>query len=107
MKYDYSAMLKAIIKERIPEDEYIVFLFGSRAAKNNKGTSDIDIGIWGRKPLPIRIKSDLKAAIEESIIPYFVDIVDFSRVNEQFKREALQHIELWSSPKSLNGLLKA
>lgn len=37
--------------------------------------------------------------IEESEIPYRVDIVDFTLVGEKFKKIALQEIEVWNDPK--------
>lgn len=107
MRYDYFNILKQLLSKYIPADEYIVFLFGSRAAHRNHDRSDIDIGIWGTKPLPILIKSALEEEIEESRIPLRVDIVDFSRVGEQFKKEALQNIEVWNCPQNLNIPLKA
>ena len=106
MKYNYTEILKQLFREHIPADGYLVFLFGSRAVKNNHERSDIDIGVWGMEPLPTLIKADLEIAIEESKIPYFVDIVDFSLVDEQFRKEALKNIEVWNYPKNLNVRLK-
>ncbi len=65
------------------------------------------LGVWGTKPLPIFIKAALEEEIEESSIPLRVDIVDFSRVGDQFKKEALQNIEVWNCPQNLNIPLKA
>lgn len=84
----------------------MVFLFSNRAEKSNHDRSDIDIGIWGTKPLDPLIRANLEDAIENSVIPYFVDIVDFSQVNNSFKKEALQHIELWNCPENLKPILK-
>ncbi len=106
MRYDYLNILKELVSKYIPADEYIVFLFGSRAAHSNHDRSDIDIGVWGTKPLPILIKVALEEEIEESRIPFRVDIVDFSRVGDQFKKEALQTIEVWNYPQNLSIPLK-
>ncbi|MGH2643875.1 MAG: nucleotidyltransferase family protein [Chitinophagaceae bacterium] len=107
MDTEYLSILKKIIGETIPEKDYIVFLFGSRAAKNNHQRSDIDIGIWGNKLFPPGLRFTLEEKIENSIIPYKVEIVDFKKVGEYFKKEALQHIELWNYPKNLEPILKA
>lgn len=103
----YLSILQKIIRETVPEKEYIVFLFGSRVAKNNHEYSDIDVGIWGLHPFRPDLRFSLEEKIENSLIPYKVDIVDFSRIGQQFKKEALQHIEIWNCPKNLEPILRA
>lgn len=88
MRKDHLSLLKRIIRENIPGDEYIVFLFGSRAEQNHHDRSDIDIGILGSQPLSAILRYNLEKQIENSDIPYLVDIVDFSLVTENFKKEA-------------------
>lgn len=105
MKPEYLTILKKILNETVPEKEFIVFMFGSRVAKNNHDRSDIDIGLWGNKTFPSELRFALEEKIENSIIPYKVELVDFSRVEEYFKKKALQHIELWNCPKSLEPSL--
>ncbi len=39
--------------------------------------------------------ANLKEYIDDSNIPYNVDIVDFSTTSEQFKKEALRDAEIW------------
>lgn len=107
MQHDHLNSLKAVFVRYIPADEYLVFLFGSRAAHNNHDRSDIDVGVWGKKPLPALTRAMLEEEIGESRIPFRVDIVDFSRVAEQFKKEALQNIEIWNYPENFNIPLKA
>ncbi len=53
-----------------------VWLFGSCARGEPRQHSDIDIAILPRKDLPISFLSELEADIEESTIPYDVDLVD-------------------------------
>lgn len=74
---------------RFPEiDEAI--LFGSRAKGNYKPGSDVDIAIKGRD-----ISRSCVAALsfflnEESLLPYFFDIVHYEGITE---RELAQHID--------------
>lgn len=94
----YISQIKEIIFSVIDKNEYKVFLFGSRAAKKSKNYSDVDIGILGKKPLGVEYYKIINL-IEQSTIPYEVDIVDFALVDDKFKEIALQEIELWNDPK--------
>ena len=93
----YISMIKEIIFSVIDKNEYKVFMFGSRATQNFKNYSDVDVGILGKKPLG-KVYYKIINLIEESVIPYKVDIVDFALVDEQFKKNALQEIEIWNDP---------
>ena len=53
-----------------------VWLFGSCARGEALQHSDIDIAILPRNELPTGFFSDLAESVEESSIPYDVDIVD-------------------------------
>ncbi|MBE0539665.1 MAG: nucleotidyltransferase domain-containing protein [Ignavibacterium sp.] len=94
----YLAKIKEIILSIIDTKEYKVFLFGSRATKKFKRYSDVDIGLLGNKPVGNAYYKIINK-IEESDIPYKVDIEDFALVDEQFKKIALEEIEIWSDPK--------
>ena len=93
---DYVVFTKKIVLRHLPKNEFKVFLFGSRAVGNAKLKSDIDIGIWGKQALSLKIKIAIEEDIEESIVPYKVDIVDFWTVDETFKKYALQKTIPWT-----------
>ena len=101
MKFDYIDIVKQIVLKHIPKDNFAVFLFGSRAVGNAKPLSDIDIGILGTEPLPTLIKADLESDLEESIVPYKIDLIDFYKVDKDFKKEALNTIQIWNCPKNI------
>lgn len=107
MSRDYLFILKKIIIHTIPREEYAVFLFGSRAAKNFHERSDIDVEIWGEQALSPILRYRLEEKIENSEIPFLVDIVDFYRVHGSFKNESLKQIEVWNCPKNMKAILKA
>src|SRR5437660_4645048 len=65
-------MVLAALGERDAE----VWLFGSCARGEVLQHSDIDIAILPREKLPSAFFSDLAESVEESSIPYEVDIVD-------------------------------
>ena len=96
----YLNLAREIILKSVPKDKYAVFLFGSRANGKSKKTSDIDIGIYWETPFPRIKKIIMEEELEESNIPYYVDIIDFNDVSEEFKKVALQWIVVWSNPKN-------
>ena len=101
MTFDYVDILKQIVLKQVPNDAFAIFLFGSRAAVNAKPLSDIDIGILGTEPLPMIVKAHLDADLEESIVPFKIDLIDFYQVDKDFKKEALKKIQIWNCPKNI------
>ena len=57
-------------------------LFGSRARKQNRWNSDFDL--WIDTDIDLMIRSKLEDAIEESIIPFKVDIVTTRQLKGEF-----------------------
>jgi predicted nucleotidyltransferase len=101
MTFDYIDIVKQIVLKQVPNDAFAIFLFGSRAAGNAKPLSDIDIGILGTEPLPMIVKVHLDVDLEESIVPFKIDLIDFYQVDKDFKKEALKKIQIWNCPKNI------
>ena len=74
-----------IVKGYDPEK---IILFGSRARRDYKKNSDIDIAVDLK--LPFREERKLKEKIEELSGLYSVDLIFFPRINENFKRHILK-----------------
>jgi len=55
-----------------------IYLFGSRARGDNSAFSDIDIAIDAKENISQKV-AKVRFEIEESLIPYKVDIVDLSK----------------------------
>ena len=72
-----------------------IILFGSRARQDNCVTSDVDIGLIPQGRLDKRKVFLLKEKIEDLNIPYKVEIVDFSTVSPDFKKEAIKGAIAW------------
>lgn len=85
--------IKKIIFRFLNPKKYQVFIFGSRAIGKAKKYSDYDVGIFGKKPVPWHILSIIEEDLEESDLPYKVDLVDFSLVPKKFKEIALSEIK--------------
>lgn len=95
-KIDYVALVKAIVLSYIDKNKYRVFLFGSRACGNARKFSDIDVGIMGNEALSSIVQFEIEQAIDESIVPFKVDLVDFFNVDSTFKKEVFKKIEAWN-----------
>jgi len=97
----YYTYIQDIIWKHLDKQHYALFLFGSRATGNNAPHSDIDVGLLGENKVPSDKLSNIWEEIEESIIPYQVDVIDFHPTNENFCNIALRKIELWNNPPNL------
>ena len=91
MDKTYSAILK-IISRYLDTKQTQVFVFGSRAVGKNRPFSDVDIGFVSKIPVTSETYFSIIEDLDESDIPYHVDLVDFSKVDDKFKQVALQKI---------------
>lgn len=82
---------RKIILKGLKEYRVQVFLFGSHAKSKAGRTSDIDVAVWPSEPLPQGVLSTIRQELEESNIPYSVDLVDVSQLSpkwaENIKRD--------------------
>ena len=99
----YLNILKEIVLSIIEPREVMVFLFGSRAIGEYTKGADADIGLLSDKKIPTKLYHQIRNAIDESIVPWKVDIVDFTRVEPAFKEHALKKIIIWNKPATLKN----
>ena len=71
--------LRRIVRAALGEHDAEVWVFGSCARGEVFQHSDIDVAILPRDELPSGFFLDLAERVEESSIPYDVDIVDLRR----------------------------
>lgn len=72
----------SVVLKRFPQIKKAV-LFGSRAKGNFKPGSDVDIAVMG-SDIDYSCVSELSSILnEESLLPYFFDIVHFEGITEQ------------------------
>jgi len=93
LEQPYLEMLKTIVNKQVDTAQSRPVIFGSRATGRAHKFSDIDLGFVGPKPLPRNIQTQLWLALDESDIPYVVDIVDLSVAQADFKEVAEQAME--------------
>ncbi len=94
---DWMKLVKSIVLRNIDLDNYKVFLYGSRASQKYSHSADIDIGIMGNRPIERGVIKKINKELEETDIPYHIDIKDFFSVDEKFKEVALKEIIIWNN----------
>jgi predicted nucleotidyltransferase len=72
-----------------------VYLFGSSVTGRLRQSSDIDVAIDAVRALPSGLLAELRERLEESTIPYDVDIVDLSAAPPEIRARAEQEGLLW------------
>lgn len=89
----YKDLFLQIITKHAPNCK--IYLFGSRAKGTDAQSSDVDLAIDCGSEIAPKIMGLIKEDVTESIIPYFVDIVDFSVVDEELRQQIIKHGILW------------
>lgn len=94
-KNKYLEELKNLALEILKDEKVKIILFGSRARGDNNIVSDVDIGLAPYGKLDKNKVIILKEKIEDLNIPYKVELVNFSEVSADFKKEALKGAVIW------------
>jgi uncharacterized protein len=77
-----------------------VYFFGSRADGTHEFYSDVDIAIEAKGNLPRTLFPDLTEALEESTVPYRVDVVNLKAADEIFRAKVKRTGIKWQTLKS-------
>ncbi len=88
-------VVKRVVLDALRESGATVYLIGSCATGAAPRSSDIDIAIDPREPLPAGLIAQLRETLEDSTIPYFVDVVDLGAVDPDFRRQVLRQAVPW------------
>ena len=86
IKEEYLEQIKRKVFEFSQDKDLKVFVFGS--SLNKEHFNDLDLGIMGT----IKDKDiwQLKDDFSNSTLPYFVDIINFNKVPENFKNNVFK-----------------
>ena len=83
----YLAQVQALLRTHVPHAE--VWAYGSRVTGGGHEASDLDLVL--RNPQNLLEETaglyDLKEALTESNLPIRVDVMDWARIPESFRRE--------------------
>lgn len=75
-----------------------VYLFGSRATGHARRASDIDVAVWSLVELPVGTLALIREALEESLVPFNVDLVDLRDTDEGFRARVVAEGIAWHEP---------
>lgn len=89
--------VRHLVLEVLGERGAFVYLFGSWARGQATSASDIDIAVEPRNPLPPGVLADLRERLEESHIPYRVEVVDLSRADPHLRERVLKEGIRWNA----------
>jgi predicted nucleotidyltransferase len=92
---DVEAAMRIAVRELRTQPARL-YLFGSRARGDAGRASDIDIAILPDAPLEPGTLARIRDALEESTIPYEVEVIDLSSVAELFRRKVLAEAIAWN-----------
>jgi uncharacterized protein len=80
---EYKKKIIGLILVFLPKTK--IYLFGSRATKTHRETSDVDIALDNKEKVSRITISQIKDAIMAIDMPYDIDIVDLNNVSDKFK----------------------
>lgn len=84
MRSDHIELVQSILRQQVPSAE--VWAFGSRVKGKARATSDLDLCVRAPAALSFEQIGLLREALEESDLPYKVDVVDWARTSESFRQ---------------------
>lgn len=90
------AEARAIVREVFGQQQVTVYLFGSWARGKASSCSDIDLAVESPAPLPRGALARLRERLEESHIPYRVEVVDLRAADLAFRERVHQEGIAWS-----------
>lgn len=88
--------VRRIVLDVVGGENVKIYLFGSWARGEATHLSDIDVAIEPHATLPRGTLARLRERLEESHVPYRVDVVDLTRTTPEFRRRVLAEGVLWS-----------
>ncbi|MCK3658236.1 DNA polymerase beta subunit [Pasteurellaceae bacterium Pebbles2] len=83
LKPEHEQIVRRILQKNVPNDE--VWAFGSRTKGTAKPYSDLDLVILSETPLTLSQLAILNEDFSESDLPWKVDVLDWSKLSQNFK----------------------
>jgi len=88
--------VKRLVSGALAGTDARIYLIGSCATGTARRTSDIDVAIDPKEPLAAGLMARIRESLEDSTIPYFVDVVDLGAVDPEFRRRVLGQAVAWT-----------
>ena len=93
----YLDQLHSILQNHLQDHPARVYLFGSMAEGTFRAGSDCDVGIEPLGEFPAGLLASLRERLEESTIPFPVDVVDLSATSAAFYEQVKKDGKVWIS----------
>ena len=93
----YLERIKDMVLDGLSGYAVTVYLFGSRARGPVRRASDVDIAVEGQEPLPPRVLARLRDRLEESTVPYRVDILDLASAGDALRERVKREGVVWNA----------
>ena len=88
--------VRELVTSSLQRYDVRVYLFGSHATGAAHHASDVDVAVDVVKHLPPGVLARLREALEESTIPYRVELVDLRDAGAKFRDRVLREGILWN-----------
>lgn len=89
------AMVRELVLNGLGNLDARVYLFGSWARGQQRPSSDIDVAIEAVHGVPQSTLIMIRDSLEESRVPYRVDIVDLAKAGREFGEAVKKEGILW------------
>lgn len=90
--------LASLFEQYLPS--VLVWAFGSRVKGNFRPDSDLDLVVFS-KPAQSALVSELREALEESSLPFSVDVLVWDEVGSDFRDHILENYAVFERDESL------
>ena len=87
--------IRKVVEDALVDYRVKVYLFGSWATGKAHRASDVDIAIDAQQSIPRGLLARLRERLEESHIPYRVEVVLLDEADEALRRRILAEGILW------------
>jgi predicted nucleotidyltransferase len=91
----YLEHVKQIVLAAVADREAQIYPFGSFASRSERQSSDINVAIDAGESLPAGVMANLADELEESTVPFEVDLIDLSTVSGDFRNNFIQEGLPW------------
>ena len=96
----HKLIVEEILLKYVPEA--LVYAFGSRVALTAKPHSDLDLVIVGKEAIPIQRMHELEEAFSESALPFRVDVLDWHKTTDEFRKHISRCCEIIKASSGLS-----
>lgn len=97
IKHKIEPMVIEILEKHFGDQKVKVYLYGSRARREEHSASDIDLAVKSTDSITYKL-SEVKEAFFESYIPYKVDLVDLKTAGKELKENIKKEgVLIWES----------